>query len=102
MLEKRMRSKHGPNIVDGWEDIPDLCVPLIFLRRLMAFFNGFQNGDRWSPEAFQKLKKVLIAMLNLLASGLYHLAEQQLADSCRDGSFTVRPTSQKPNRGRRR
>jgi hypothetical protein len=27
----------------------------------------------------------------LLASGLYHLAEQQLADSCRDASFYVDP-----------
>jgi hypothetical protein len=56
-----------PIFVDGWEDIPDLCVPLIFLRRLMAFLNGFQNGDRWSPEAFQKLKKMLIAVYQHVA-----------------------------------
>ena len=31
------------------------------------------------------------AMLNLLAAGLYHLAEQQLADSYRDASFHVDP-----------
>jgi hypothetical protein len=67
VLEQRMRSKHGSNVVDGWEDIPDLCVPLIFLRRLMAFLNGFQNGDRWSPEAFQKLKKMLIAVYQHVA-----------------------------------
>jgi len=30
-------------------------------------------------------------MLNLLAVGLFHLAEQQLAHSCRDGAFTVEP-----------
>jgi hypothetical protein len=40
---------------------------------------------------FQMMVSVRQSMLNLLASGLYHLAEQQLADSCRDGSFTVRP-----------
>jgi hypothetical protein len=67
VLERRMRTKHGPNVVDGWEDIPDLCVPLIYLRKLMAFFNGFQNGDQWSPEAFEKLKKVLIVVYQHVA-----------------------------------
>jgi len=67
VLVSLMRSKHGPKVVAGWEDIPDLCVPLIYLRRLMAFLNGFQNGDRWSPEVFEKLKKMLIAVFQHVA-----------------------------------
>jgi hypothetical protein len=31
------------------------------------------------------------AVLNLLAVGLFHLLEQELADLCRDGAFTVPP-----------
>ncbi len=40
---------------------------------------------------YQMMISVRQAMLNLLASGLSHLAEQQLADSCRDASFDVKP-----------
>lgn len=40
---------------------------------------------------YQMMVSVRQAMLNLVASGLYHLAEQQLADSCRDGSFHIDP-----------
>jgi hypothetical protein len=29
--------------------------------------------------------------LNLFAAGMYHLLEQQLADLCRDGAFTIAP-----------
>jgi hypothetical protein len=32
-------------------------------------------------------------MLNLVAAGLFHLVEQQLADFCRDGCFNVAPPS---------
>ena len=52
-LVRRTRAEHGPNIVDGWEDIHDLCVPLIFIRKMMAVLNGFQNGDRWSARLSQ-------------------------------------------------
>lgn len=31
------------------------------------------------------------SLLNLFAVGLFHLIEQELADLCRDGSFTVAP-----------
>ena len=62
VLEKRIKAKHGVSIVDGWEDLSDLCIPVVFLQRLMAILNGFQNGDQWSQEAFDKLKTILIAV----------------------------------------
>ena len=61
-LERRIRAQHTRRIVNGWVDLPELCMPLMFLRRLMAFVNGFKNGDRWSDEAFEKWKTVIIAV----------------------------------------
>jgi hypothetical protein len=40
---------------------------------------------------YQTMVAVRQAMLNLLAAGLFHLAEQQLGDSCRDASFHIDP-----------
>ena len=61
-LAKRIRAQHTMRIVDGWLDLSELCIPLIFLRRLMAYINGFKNGDRWSDEAFGKWKTVIISV----------------------------------------
>jgi hypothetical protein len=62
VLERRMYNKHGSDILDTWEDIPDMCVPLVYLKRLMGLFNGFQDKDKWSPDAFKKLKTLLVAI----------------------------------------
>ncbi len=67
VLKRRMETKYGRNVIDGWEDLSDMCIPLIYLRRTMAFLNGFQNGDRWSAEAFQKLKRMLITIYQHVA-----------------------------------
>lgn len=49
--------------------------------------DAFDYSQSW----YQMMYSVRQAMLNLLASGLFHLAEQQLADSCCDGSFCIEP-----------
>jgi hypothetical protein len=40
---------------------------------------------------YQMMRSLRQTMLNLLAAGLYHLTEQQLAMLCRDGGFSVAP-----------
>jgi hypothetical protein len=40
---------------------------------------------------YQTMLSLRQTMLNLMAAGLFHLAEQQLADSCRDASFEIDP-----------
>ena len=40
---------------------------------------------------YQMMVSLRQSMLNLLAAGLFHLTEQQLAAVCRDGGFTAAP-----------
>ncbi len=40
---------------------------------------------------YQMMSSLRQSMLNLLAAGLFHLAEQRLALVCRDGGFTIAP-----------
>lgn len=42
---------------------------------------------------YETMSALRQATLNLFAAGLFHLVEQQLADLCRDGAFTVEPPS---------
>jgi len=60
ILESLTRAKLG-QALDGWIDISDFCIPLVFLQKLMAVINGLKRGDRWSDGAFEKLKRLLIA-----------------------------------------
>lgn len=41
--------------------------------------------------SYETMSALRQATLNLFAAGLFHLVEQQLADLCRDGGFTVQP-----------
>ena len=62
VLKQRTRQKHDAKLCDGWIDVAELCIPLLYIRKVVAFLNGFQRGDRWSPEAFEKMKTLLIAL----------------------------------------
>lgn len=47
------------------------------------------DAQNYSLSWYQTMVPVRQAMLNLLAAGLFHLTEQQLAESCRDVAFHV-------------
>lgn len=69
IVQQQVRSKHVmlDFIHDGWDDIPDMTVPTIYIKKVMAFLNGLAAGDDYEPEAFEKLKHLLLAMFPLVA-----------------------------------
>lgn len=54
-------------LVDGWEDIPDVAIPLLFARWVMVTLNEFQGGDTYSPEAFDQLKEFMLSIYPYVA-----------------------------------
>ena len=50
-----------------------------------------EAADDKSLSWYQMMTSLRQSMLNLLAAGLFHLTEQQLAMVCRDGGFTMGP-----------
>lgn len=60
VLSAQIAARHDYKIIGGWDDIPDLCIPVIFLQKVMAILNGLVNGNEWSPSAFDKLKSMLL------------------------------------------
>lgn len=70
-LVASLRARHpGVTVIDGWEDIDDMCIPTVFLVRLLAFMNGFHRGDRWDPEAYRKFRAMILALFPLVSRGL--------------------------------
>ena len=58
VLKARYREE---NLWDnGWYDIDDLCIPTLWISRLMAFMNGIYYDQDLGPEAFRKTKQMFL------------------------------------------
>lgn len=63
-LSYSMREK---GFVDGWEDIPDVAIPLVFSRWMMVPLNRLYGGDTYSSDAFDKLKEFILSIYPFVA-----------------------------------
>ena len=61
ILRRIYRSKYQ-NIVDGWEDIPDICIPTIYLKWMNSIFYELQNKAKYSESAFKKMLNIMNAI----------------------------------------
>jgi hypothetical protein len=66
-LKLRHRRK---GIVDGWEDIPDMIIPTVFIRWVIVMLNEMDGGVAYSQEAFANAKKLLMNLFPLVARHL--------------------------------
>lgn len=59
--EKQLFAQHG--VITSWEDITDLCNPLIFLRRLFGIMNQQREDPaKFSDEAYEAVKQLFTAL----------------------------------------
>lgn len=66
--DRTLRSTlRGKDLVDSWEDIPDIGIPLVFAKWMMAILNELQRGDTYSPEAFDRLKDFILSLYPYVA-----------------------------------
>ncbi|AWN46447.1 restriction endonuclease [Methylobacterium terrae] len=62
--DRRMdRMCHRQGFSTGWEDIDDLCNPLLYIKAIMAIMNRLRaKRDEYTDEAFSDLKNIFIAI----------------------------------------
>jgi hypothetical protein len=82
-----IRAKHDERLIDAWEDVADLCMPVMYLKRLMGYMNSLQKGDQWSDAAFDSLKTVLIAAYPHIARNATSHEQDRIHDLLRIPSF---------------
>ncbi len=51
-----------PGEVDGWDDIDDLKIPVVFLRKTFGVMNSLREGETWEEEAYAKYRRLLTEM----------------------------------------
>jgi hypothetical protein len=60
-------------MIDGWEDISDLLIPTIYLRWMMGTVNRLHNHYKYSDQAFEKTKDLLLHLFPMICR---HLSEE--------------------------
>ncbi|MGP1677270.1 MAG: restriction endonuclease [Burkholderiales bacterium] len=54
-------------ITDGWEDIPDLIIPLSYVRWVMVTLNQLHGGVTYSDEVLKNMKDLLLNLFPLVS-----------------------------------
>lgn len=60
--------------IDGWEDIPDVAMPTVFIKWVMTVLNEQRKGVEYSDDAFRKMKEF---MLNVFPHVSRHLTSTE-------------------------
>ena len=51
---------HEKNLIDGWEDIPDIMIPHVFIKWVIISMNRLHDGTQYSDRAFSNLMNFLL------------------------------------------
>jgi hypothetical protein len=71
-------SMRGKDMVDGWEDIPDVAIPLMFAKWVMVVFNELHAGYTYSPDAFKRLKEFVLSLYPYVARHATQKEEERI------------------------
>ncbi len=69
ILKKQFYTKHK-HTVDGWEDIPDICIPTIYCKWLVSTLHELKGKAKYSEQAFKKNLNILLAIFPYISREL--------------------------------
>ena len=55
------------DLIDGWDDIEDVMIPLVYIKWVMTFLNGLNSGTIYSDKAFDEMKTFLLQVFPHIA-----------------------------------
>ena len=61
------RKYYREGIIDRWEDISDLIIPIVYIRWVMVMLNELHGGDTYSKEALNNSKELLLNLFPLVS-----------------------------------
>lgn len=58
--KKLLLTRRKKDYTDGWQDITDFMNPVLYLKQTMTFINKLQDGTKFTEEAFEQYKNILL------------------------------------------
>ncbi len=66
--DRALQTKYRKSaVMDEWEDIPDVCTPLVYIKWVMMILNEHHRGNVYSETAFDKIKHFLLTLFPYVA-----------------------------------
>lgn len=75
------------NIVNGWEDIPDICIPTIYLKWINSTLHELYSNAKYSEESFKKIKRILLSIFPYISRELTDSEKETINDLTELPSF---------------
>jgi restriction endonuclease len=72
-------SQRQANHVDRWQDIPDLCIPTLYLRRIATFMDQLHRGVKFRDEALEKTRELIITLFPFVCRDLTTKENERIA-----------------------
>jgi hypothetical protein len=69
-----------PGEVDGWDDVDDLKIPVVFLRKIFGVMNSLRAGETWDDEAFNKFRRFSMEMARYAMRSLTQREKEKISD----------------------
>jgi hypothetical protein len=77
--DKALQQEHRrKDLNDGWEDIPDLIIPVTYLRWFITMFNEFHRGTTYSDEALESMKELLLNLFPLVCRDMTEKEKERI------------------------
>ena len=79
VLENRYVRKYGIDAYGGWEDISDLCIPLVYIRMLITIINQQNEGMVYSKTALDKIKEFALTLFPYVSRQVTSKEKERIA-----------------------
>lgn len=70
--------KQNDDVIDGWEDISDAIMPVVFIKWVMSTFNELRDGVQYSDEAFDNLKTFMLKIYPFVCRNLTEKEQERV------------------------
>jgi hypothetical protein len=79
--DRQMRATlRETGLIDKWQDIDDLMIPLIYIKWVMCVFNELRRGVVYTDEAMNKMKHFLLRLYPFVARSTTDAEKKRIED----------------------
>lgn len=68
------------NLIDRWEDIPDVAIPVKYIEWVMVIFNELHGGVEYSDEAFKNIKEFMMNIFPYISRHLTSVEKERMKE----------------------
>jgi hypothetical protein len=85
-LKAKYYSKYE-HVIDGWEDIPDIAIPTVYIKWINSIFIELHHKAKYSESAFNKIRKIMLELFPYISRELTDEEKENVEDLSKFPSY---------------